>query len=79
MKKVQEKIEYKSIFCYSYSTDSSLQKCVNIFLRNEYFGKYGWFKGTKVYFNNIVSKNTTLFVMKYAYLVWKNCRHIFRE
>ena len=27
-KKVQRKIGYKSIFCYSYSTDSYLQKCV---------------------------------------------------
>ena len=49
--KVQGKITYKSIFCYAYSTDSPLQKRVCIYLRNEYFGKYGWFKGKRVYFN----------------------------
>ena len=64
--KVQGKIGYKSTFCYSNSENSSLQKRVCIFLRSKYFGKYGWFKGKTVYFNIIVSKNKTVFAIKYV-------------
>ena len=35
------KTEYKLIFCYSYSTDSPVQKRVCIFLGKDYFGKHG--------------------------------------
>ena len=45
------------MFWYSYSTDSPLQKHVCGFLRNKYFGKFGWLKEKRVYFNVVVSKN----------------------
>ena len=35
------KTGYKLIFCYSYSTDSPVQKRVCIFLGKEFFGKHG--------------------------------------
>ena len=41
VKMYMKKTGYKSIFCFFYSTDSSLQKHECIFLRNECFGKYG--------------------------------------
>ena len=71
VKRYRENIRYKSIFCYSYSTDSPLLKCVCIFLRNKYFLKYRWFKGKMMYFNAIVlvSKNKKfLAICTYAYL-----------
>ena len=77
--KVQEKIGYKSIFNCSYSADSPLQKRVSIFLRNKSFWKYGWFKEKRAYFNVIVSKSNACLAIKYAYLGYKNWRHVFIE
>ena len=59
-RKVQGKIGYKLISRYCYSTDPPLQKHAFIFLTNKYFGKYGLFKATRMYFNVIVSKIKTL-------------------
>ena len=55
------------------------QKHVCFFLRNEYFGKYGWFKGKRVHFNVMVIENKTFLPIKYAYQGQKNWRHLFRE
>ena len=68
--KVQGKIGYKSIFCYSYFADSPLGICVCIFLRNKYYnGKQRWFKGKRAYFNVTVSKNKIFSAIKYKYFV----------
>ena len=37
------------------------------------------FKGNRIYFNVIVTKNKTNFATKYSYLGLKNWRHVFRE
>ena len=60
--KVQGKLRY--IIQLFFLCRLSLSKCASFFLRNEFFWKYGWFKGTMVYFNFIVSKNKKVFCYK---------------
>ena len=77
--KVQEKIGYKSNFSCSYSADSPLQKRVCIIFINKYFGKYGWLKEKRVYFNVIVSENKTFLQLNAHIWVKNKWRHVFRE
>ena len=79
VKMYMKKTGYKSIFCFFYSTDSSLQKHECIFLRNECFGKYGWVKGKRGCFNAMIDKNETFFAMKYAHLSYKKWGNVFRK
>ena len=67
------------MFWYSYSTDSPLQKHACSFLRNEYFGKFGWLKEKRVYFKIVVSKNKTFLAIKLAYLSLKKIGDTFLE
>ena len=66
--KVQRKLGFKSLFA-ALTLQTFLYKIVSaFFLEPSISENMGHFKGTRVYFNIIVSKSKTFFAIKYVYL-----------
>ena len=60
MKMYMDKYIGVIVIGHSFPADTSLQQLFCISFRKKYFGKYGYFKRKRVYFNVLVTKNKTI-------------------